>query len=157
VREKVIADFHAAVDGDKAVENGVIADRDILVDKAIRADVCTGANACGFCNDCGGMNARGVGRRLIKKLDSVREGEIWVAGTQCGEGRKAGFAFNANTFLDEDGGSARGMEQREVAAIGEESDLSWCGVVHSRDAGDFDGGIAFETAGKFLCDVREFH
>src|SRR5256885_9843080 len=40
-------------------------------------------------------------------------------------------AFNANTLLDKDGGSAGGMEQRKIAAIGEESDLAWCGVVHS--------------------------
>jgi len=153
----VIADFRAAVDGDKTVENGVIADRDILVDKTIRSDVCTASNARGFCNDCGGMNAGGVGRRLIKKFDGVREGEIGIAGTQCGERGKAGCAFNANTLLDKDGGGAGGMEQRKIAAIGEESDLAWCGVVHSCDAGDFNRGIAFEAARKFLCDVREFH
>jgi len=103
------------------------------------------------------MNARRVARRLVKEFDGAGKRQIGIIGAKSGERRKAGFAFDANAFFDEDGGSAGGAQQGEIAAVGEKSDLSGVGVVHAGDAGDLGGGIAFEAAGKLLCKVREFH
>src|SRR5260370_9383716 len=103
------------------------------------------------------MYVGSVGGWLIEKFNGVRESEIRIVGAESGERRESGITFNANTVFDEDGGSVSGVKQRKVAAIRQESDLARAGMVHARDAGDFDAGIAFEAAGKFLSDVREFH
>jgi len=42
-------------------------------------------------------------------------------------------------------------------AVGEEGDLAGGGVLESRDARDFGGGIAIEVAGKFFSEGRKFH
>ena len=103
------------------------------------------------------MYGGSVGGHLVEKFNGVRESEIRIAGAESGERRKAGVAFDANTVFDEDGGGASAVKQRKVAAIGQKCDLAGGGVVHAGDAGDFGVGIAFEAAGKFLCDFREFH
>ena len=103
------------------------------------------------------MYGGSVGGRSVEKFNGVRESEIRIVGAESGERRKAGIAFDANTVFDKDSGSASGVQQREVAAVGEKCDLAGGGVVHAGDATDFGVGIAFEAAGKFLCDFREFH
>jgi len=62
------------------------------------------------------MNAGGVGRRLIKKFDGVREGEIGIAGNavrRAGEGR---VRVQCDTLLDKDG-AARWYGAKEIAAM----------------------------------------
>ncbi len=103
------------------------------------------------------MYGRSVGGRLVEEFNRVRESEIRIVGAKGGERREARVAFDANTVFDEDGGGASGVKQRKVAAVGQKSNLADGGVVHASDASDFGVGIAFEAAGKFLCDFREFH
>src|ERR1700687_960193 len=103
------------------------------------------------------MYGGGVGWRLGEKFKGVCEREIRIVGAESGERLEARIALDANTVFDKDSGGASGVQQREVAAGGEKCDLAGGGVVHAGDAGDFGVGIAFEAAGKFLRDVREFH
>jgi hypothetical protein len=49
------------------------------------------------------------------------------------------------------------MQQREIAAVGQKSNLARRGMFHSGDSDNFGRGFAFQAARKFLCDVREFH
>src|SRR6266478_4087919 len=103
------------------------------------------------------MYGGSIGGRLVEKFNGVRESEIRIVGAESGKRREARIALDANTVFDKDSGGASGVKQRKVAAIGQEGDLAGGGVVHARYAGDFGRRITFEAAGKFLCDVREFH
>jgi hypothetical protein len=103
------------------------------------------------------MDARLIARRLVEKFDGVSECEIWVRRAQRRDGRRTGATIQGDALFDEHGGSARGLEKREVAAIGEKSDLAALGVFDTGDAADFGVGRAFQPAGKLLRNFREFH
>ncbi len=96
------------------------------------------------------MYSGSVGGRLVEKFNRVRESEIRIVGAESGERREARFALDANTVFDKDSGSASGVQQREVAAVGEKCDLAGGGVVHAGDAGDFGVAITFKCHPRYL-------
>src|SRR5712692_971291 len=58
VGKKAVADLHAAVDGDEAMQHRIAADSRFLVDETIRTDVRSLSDAGTLGDHCGGMNTR---------------------------------------------------------------------------------------------------
>jgi hypothetical protein len=78
VREEIVANVSAAIDGDETVKNGVAADFGFFIYETVGADVRSFADAGGLCNHGSCMNARRIARSLIEKLDGMGESEIWI-------------------------------------------------------------------------------
>src|SRR5580692_9651693 len=123
----------------------------------VRADMCACPDFGGLSDECRRMESGRVSRRLIEEFDSVGEGEVRVCGTQRGEPGRAGVAFDVDTFLDEHGRGARRLEKREVAPVGEKSDLARLGMFDPGDAVHGSLARAVETAAEFLGNLREAH
>jgi len=70
---------------------------------------------------------------------------------------KGGREVESVAFLDEDGGSARRFEKREITAIREKGKLAGFGLLDSSDAADFNVGRAFRAAAQFLRNFGKFH
>lgn len=157
VREEIVADAGSLINRDETMKNGVAADFDAIFDDAVRPDMRTVGDSRGLGDDGGGMNARGIARRLIEKLNGAGKGEIGIRRAQSGERRQAGFAFDRDAVLKENRGRPSGAEKREVAAIGEEGDLAGNGVLDSADAPDDGFGRPFEPAGKLLGNFGKWH
>jgi hypothetical protein len=66
-------------------------------------------------------------------------------------------ANQGDAFFEEYSGSVGRLEEREVAAIGEESNLAGFSVLDASDAVNFDIGRPFQAAAEFLCDFGKFH
>ena len=133
------------------------ADGDVVGDVAVGADVGAFGDFCGGRDDGGGMDAGGVGGRLVEKFESLSEGQVGIGSAEDGERGERGIAIEGDVGLEEDGGGLGGAEERGVAAIGEEGELAGGGVVDAGDSGDGEGGIAFELAREFLGEIGEQH
>src|SRR5260221_8078332 len=118
VGEEIVADSDSTIDGNKAVQHGVSADGDAFVNEAVRANVGVGADARGFGDDRGGVNAGGVGGRLVEEFDGAGEIEIGIGGAERSEWGETGSAFDADIAFDEDGGGLSFAEQWVVVAGG---------------------------------------
>jgi hypothetical protein len=150
VGEEIIANAGTLVNGDETVQNGIAADMGILSHHAIGTYVRACADLGGFRDECRRVESGRVTRSLVEKLDSVGEGEVRICGTQGREPGKAGVTLNTDAFFDEHRRGAGRLEKREVASIGEESDVARLGVFNSRDAVDGCLAGAVETAAEFL-------
>ena len=73
----------------------------------------------------------------------------------CGSG--PAITLKSNAVFDQNGRCPSGFQKREVAAVGEESDLPGLGVFDSGDAADFGIGWAFEAASQLVGDFGKFH
>lgn len=155
--EEIVADAGALVDGDEAVQDGVASDVGIFLNDAIRADMRTSTDPGGFGDKRGGVKAGIIAGCLIEKFDSVRESEVRIGGTQGGETGHGSVALNVDAVLNQDGRGAGGLEQREVAAVGEKSDLARLGVFNAGNAVNGSIAGAVETAAEFVRNVAECH
>jgi len=117
---------------------GVVADSDVVADDGVGTDVGIGADAGGRGDGGGGVNARGVGGRLVEELDGAGEGEVGVFDAEsCGRDLgKAGF--------DEDRRGFGGAAEAGVFGVGDEGKVAWDGVFDAGDSGDLGGGVALE-------------
>src|SRR5262249_5054634 len=112
-------------------------------------------------NDGGGVNTRGISRRLGEKFNGTGECKVGIVAAEESEKSPAGFARDGNVVVDENGRSARRFEEREVAPVRGESDLTSLSFFESRDAVNFGIGTSgrgrIETAIESCCDVRQLH
>src|ERR1700683_3011883 len=69
VREKIISNFCAAINGNEAVQHRVWSDLHVFVNKTVRTNVSSRANFRGFCDYSGRMNARSVCRDGVEQFD----------------------------------------------------------------------------------------
>src|SRR5580765_3264382 len=146
VREEIIADLNALIDVDETVQNGVLTDLDIFADNAIRSDMGPCADFCRFGNEGRRVESLLVTRRLIEKLDGVGEREVRICSAQCRERGHGGVSFDVDAFLNQDGRGASRFEKREVAPVGDKSDLAGFGVFNPGDSVDGSFAGALETA-----------
>ena len=156
VREKIIADAGALVDGDEAVQNGVAADLGIFFHDAIGADVRACADLGGFGDEGRWVESRLVARSLVEEFDGVGESEVGIGGAQRGKPRQAGVALDVDPVLNKHRRGTRGLEEWEVASVGEKSDLARLGVFDACDAVDGRFSGAVEAAAELLSNVGEF-
>src|SRR5579859_4077330 len=101
MREEIVADVHAAINGDGTVEYGVFADDDIFVHETVGADVCVGADFCGSGDDGGGMNARRVLWWLVEEFEGAGEGEVGIVAANERERRRRRIASEGEIVVDE--------------------------------------------------------
>ena len=125
----------------------IAADFGVIIDKTVGTDVGAFANASALRDNRSGMYARSVARRLVEELDGVRKGEVRIGAAQGGDWRETGFAVQGDTLVNQDGGSARGLQEREVATVSQEGNLAGLGVLDAGDAVDVNFWGAFESAG----------
>jgi len=138
-------------------QNRVAPNFRLFVHKAIRADVCALPDPCRLRHHGRRMNTGRIARRLIEKLDGVRESQIRIGGAQRCDRREPLGAFERDALIDEHRRGACGFQKREIAAIGEKRDLPGLCVFDAGNAADFGVGRAFQAAGKLLRNFREFH
>src|SRR6266568_6751523 len=82
MRQKVVADPHAAINDDVREQNRILANFGFLVNHNKRADMCSGFDP-GRRMNCGGrMNSGSVLRRRIKKFESAGKIQIWILTAQ---------------------------------------------------------------------------
>ncbi len=151
VREKVVADFCAAIDGDKAVQHGISSDFDFFIDKAIGPNVRPGADVRRFGDNRGGVNTGCELWRWMKKFDCSREIKIGIRRPQRGHGHWASIA------CDEDGRSPALIEQRTVFSVHKESELAGFCFLDAGNAGDLEVRIALEFAAELCGNFSQFH
>src|SRR6266404_4254847 len=157
VREEIVADLRAAINCNGAVKHGVAPDVSVFVDETVRADVRVIPDARAFRDDGGRMDSRSVLRWFIEKLDGVGKCKVGIGRAERGERWQRRVSSERYALFDEDRGSARRLEKREVAAIREEGKLTGFGLLDSRDTADFDVGWAFQAAAQFLRNFGKFH
>src|SRR4051812_27214171 len=102
------------------------------------------------------MDSRSITRRSIEQLNGVSEGEVRVRRAERSDGRQTRLTIKANSFIDQDGGGSRGLQEREIASVCKERELSGARMLDSGDALDVSLGITLEAASQFLCNFRKF-
>ena len=157
VSEEVVADLRAAIDGNRAVEDGVFADDDVFIHETMRTDVSVCADYCVRGDYGRRVDAGRIRGWFVEEFDSFGEGEIGIAAADEGEKRLAGVASDGDIVVHEDGGCAGGFEERRVTFVGEEGDLAGLSLFEAGDAGDFNVVGGFEAAVEFLGEVRQLH
>ena len=146
VREEVVADARAAINGHEAVQDGIAAEHRAFVHVAIRTDVRARADLRRGSDHGRGVNRRRVTRRRIEKPDGAREVEIGILGAQERERRQAWLALHRQIARDQHGRRARGAGRLPVTRIRDERQLAACGRLDPRDAVNFGLRIAFKLA-----------
>src|SRR2546427_2693108 len=145
VGEEIITDFRAAVDADETVQDGVAADLDLFFDVAIRADVRALSNPGGFRDDGRRVNPRSITRRLGEERDGLSESQIGICGAKSGERGQRRVALDGDTLLEQHSSRARGLQEREIFAVGHESHLIGSGMLNASDAAHFGVGWTLEA------------
>ena len=157
VREEVIANARALVDGDETVQNGVAANVGVFSHNAVRADVCASPDFCRLCDEGCGVESRRIPGSLIEKFDGVGERQVGICRAQRGKPAHCGRTLDVDAVFHEHCGGARGLEEGKVAPIGEKSDLARFGVFDTGDS--VDGSVAWtvETTAEFFGNFRKVH
>src|SRR6267142_2838537 len=81
----------------------------------------------------------------------------WIGGAERGERWQRRVSSERNALFDQDCGSARRFEKREIAAIREKGKLAGFGLLDPGDAADFNVGRAFQAAAQLLRNFGKFH
>ena len=111
-------------------------------------------NTRGFRDDGCRMNRLGIARRLIEKLDGVRESQVGVCRAQRRQGGEGRIASQRDALFDKNRGGASGLQQRPV---GEKCDLTCLGLLDSSNRANFNVGRALQAASQLLRNFRKFH
>ncbi len=157
VGEKIVANHRVAVNRHEAVKHGIRSDLRAFVDEAVGADVRTRADGRGLGDDRGWVHTRCISRRLVKKMDGFGERKVGICGAQRCERRQSGVAVNRDMRLEEHSGSARGLQQVEVTAIGEKRQMAGLGILDAGDAGNFQVGGSFQSAVELRGNLGKSH
>lgn len=156
VGKKIISNAGALVNGDEAMQNGVAADVGVFFHDAVGADVRACAYFGGFGDEGRRVESWRVARRLVEEFDGVCKGEVGIGSAQSGKPRQAGVALDAYPVLNKHRRGTRGLEEWEVAPVGEKSNLARLGVFDACDAVDGRFSGAVEAAAELLSNVGEF-
>jgi len=81
VRDKIIANLGTAINGYKAVQNGVAADLYFFIDTTIRSNVRAFADFGRPRDDGGGVNPGGVSRCVVEEFERMGERKIRICRT----------------------------------------------------------------------------
>ena len=144
VGEEIFSSLGVRVEDYVREENGVDSNGYVVRDDDVGSDVSVGSDFCCGGNDGGGVDARGIGGRLVEQFDGVSEGKVGVTDAEGGRGDfgEAG--------LDEDCSRFGGAGLRGVFGVGYEGEVARGGVVDGGYSGDVSGGVAHESGSQVL-------
>ena len=75
----------------------------------------------------------------------MSESQIGICGAKSGERGQRRVALDGDTLLEQHSSRARGLQEREIFAVGHESHLIGSGMLNASDAAHFGVGWTLEA------------
>src|SRR4051812_29057332 len=147
MREKIVADLSAFVNGDMRMNHGVPAYAHPLPHIYERSNRRIFADLGRLGNERQRMYTGSGKGRLIKKLERSRKVEIRIARNKISDA--------GDRLRDQDRGRAGLLHLRRVLEVSQEGDLLRSGVLEAGHSGDLDVAVADELASEPVCHFAE--